>query len=68
MGVMRIHQLKFDGILVAPGALAGRIDRRGLDPGRFTDVATGSRKPDGRLSAEKMADVDSALRLVLNLV
>lgn len=40
---------------------------RSLDPSRFHDPLTGDPKPAGFLKAEKMAEVEQALKLVLEL-
>jgi mRNA interferase MazF len=40
---------------------------RSLDPGRFSDPATGRAVPSGVLSAERMNEVAAALRLVLEI-
>jgi mRNA interferase MazF len=40
---------------------------RSLDPGRFIDSKTGQPALAGALPADRMADVDGALRLVLSL-
>jgi hypothetical protein len=40
---------------------------RSLDPGRFVDPGTGQPALAGTLPPRRMADVERALRLVLNL-
>jgi mRNA interferase MazF len=40
---------------------------RALDPGRFRDPHTGLATPAGQLPPSRMAEVDAALRAVLNL-
>jgi mRNA interferase MazF len=40
---------------------------RSLDPARFIDSVTGKPTPAGLLKAEKMAEVDEALKRVLDL-
>ena len=41
---------------------------RSLDPARFIDPITGTPNPAGFLKAEKMAEVEQALKLVLEIL
>ncbi len=40
---------------------------RSLDPGRFSDAASGAANPRGTMPTRRMQEVDQALKLVLSL-